>query len=156
MPLQTDLRIKQVSAKLLKKYTADKQFDKREASRFVIEVLKQSGCPRAQHLLGFDAWFKQLDLKKQGKLEMASMTSLALKVARFDSRKKLQKQVSTEKVNKVKIEMSAKIPYMVMKAVDNNWPDSTLTLEKENSRQLAIKVIKQLQGEDKFDEKLFQ
>ena len=40
--------------------------------------------------------------------------------------------------------MSAKIPYMVMKAVDNNWPDSTLTLEKENSRQLAIKVIKQL------------
>lgn len=51
--------------------------------RFVIEVLKQSGCPKALHLLGFDAWFKELDRGKKGALEMGSMTGLALKVANF-------------------------------------------------------------------------
>lgn len=82
------MRVKQASARLLKKYNADKLFDKKEASRFVIDVLKQAGCPRAQHLLGFDAWFKQLDIGKKGKLEMASMTSLAIKVAKFSTREK--------------------------------------------------------------------
>ena len=110
------MRVKQAAARLLKKYNADKLFDKKEASRFVLDTLKAAGCPRAQHLLGFDAWFKQLDMGKKGKLEMASMTSLALKVAKFSTRERGRpRSVATKPEHELS---SSQLPYTIMKAVD--------------------------------------
>jgi len=90
----------------------------------VIEVLKQSGCPRAQHLLGFDAWFKQLDLNKKGKLEMGSMTGLALKVARFDVSKGKTRHSQSQQVRSKSLKNnSSQVTYLSIKAVDSLWPN---------------------------------
>ncbi len=53
-------------------------FDKKEAIRFVVDAIKQSGLKIANSLLGFDTCFKDLDRSKSRVLELGSMTSLVL------------------------------------------------------------------------------
>lgn len=67
----SDQAIKLACTNILQKYKSDKVFDKKDAMRFVIEAMKQAGGKAQNNLLGFDAWFKSIDKKKCGFLEIA-------------------------------------------------------------------------------------
>jgi hypothetical protein len=61
-----------IIAKLLKHYSADKVFDKRECLKFLNEVIKQMGENGIKpSLLKFDQWFTALDRQKNGTLELS-------------------------------------------------------------------------------------
>ena len=53
------------------------------------------------------------------------------------------------------VPLSAKIPYMVTKAVEKHWPANDVNyLDLWEARALADKIIKSIQKDDtKFDEK---
>ncbi len=64
-----DLQTKVIVAKLLKQYSAEKVFDKRECLKFLNEVIKQMGDNGTNtSLLKFDSWFTALDRQKTGTL----------------------------------------------------------------------------------------
>lgn len=80
--------MKQIAVGLISKFKADHQFDKREALKFVVEVLKQSGKNAQNNLLGADAVFKELDKQKRGYLELSQITQFVIRVVNFGKSKK--------------------------------------------------------------------
>lgn len=66
-----DLQLKVVVAKLLKQYSPEKLFDKRECLKFLNEVVKHVSADGPKpSLLKFDQWFNALDRLKRGALEL--------------------------------------------------------------------------------------
>lgn len=84
-PTEQDLKIRLVATKQLKRYQANKTFERQEAFRFVQTVLKQAKSTHNAGMLGFDAHFKNL-AGKRATLEFGQMTSLCAKVAQVDSK----------------------------------------------------------------------
>ena len=57
---------------MLSKYKADKLFDRKDATKFCTEAMKQASGGKSQNnMLGFDAAFKEIDRRKRGTLEIA-------------------------------------------------------------------------------------
>lgn len=80
---------------MLSKCKADKHFDKRDAQKFCVEAMKSAGSTAGNNMIGFDALFKEIDVKKRGYLELAQMTGLALRVCNFGKSKGQKKLPSS-------------------------------------------------------------
>ena len=113
-----ELQLKLKATKLLKMTPTNKLFDRKEARKFLEQLVKSSKRPVT--LLNFETWFKEADRSKRNLLEIDQMYKLVMCLAKQTETVK-EDETDKERIRLQNMIRSAHTTAKVKKTIDAVW-----------------------------------
>lgn len=140
-----ELQLKLLATKQLKQFQSSKTFEKKEARKFVDQLIKQ--CGNNFPLVHFNRWFQETDCTKRGSLDIEQMYKLVVRVASGECGQ-VEDIVNKEKQRLQKMIKSAYAPALIQKNIDRIWnsfdQDRNGVLDQNEALAFVDMVMKSL------------